>query len=619
MVVHVPTGNPRKTSVAARVKAARKQGLDDDDELHSGWRRRVRQIVRSSRFESLVGLVIILNFVTILAEANVKTPCVADESLDCASPALDICNALLLVFYTVEAAMRATVYRWQYIRSFFGVLDLVIVAVGYVDFILVAIASDSVPAVQILRIFRVLRMVRAMKLVKAFPELDSMIHGFAYAASAMLWGFAIILMLLLIWSSMAVEFLYPVSVEAFGAADQCSAAFSDVWQATLLFFQTLVAGDSWGECSIQLINVAPLSFILFAGSLISIQLGFTNLILAVIVERAREAHEQDIKSQIAEAEQQRANAEATFRDICTEIDLDGDGAISLDEMMCAFDDHPEMAACLRLLDLDKSDMGHLYNIMDADNSGDLTFEEICSFIHKSDSQDVRAQIMMLRLQIEDVWVRVRDSLEVTLNDINQKLTAALGAEPSQPTETPSSERIRHHSLRSISSNTSGNGRKGSKSSQPQAVPEPKDKGFREVSKESAPCSYADVLAGSVRQTPNLALELEQMRLKLDRELRALATKYSRSVSAFQGESASEPASWRNAQVLWGSEHAEDPVPEKQTPGIKPAFDINRELKQSAVRTASNGLPAEEPRSDDQTIQRKELVASACALANGDRI
>jgi len=41
------------------------------------------------------------------------------------------------------------------------------------------------------------------------------------------------------------------------------------------------------------VTESPLTFIIFAGALVTVQLGFTNLILSVIVDKAAEAREED--------------------------------------------------------------------------------------------------------------------------------------------------------------------------------------------------------------------------------------------------------------------------------------------------------------------------------------
>ena len=153
---------------------------------------------------------------------------------------------------------------------------------GFSDILLSMIDELSVSGLQMLRVFRTARLARAARILQVIPELNAMVRGFISAMSAMLWGFVMILILLMFWAVLAVELLNHASKEVYGD-DTCSKAFAGVWPALQMFFQTLVAGDGWGGCSIGLINHpsygAPAVFI-FAGSLVTIQLGFTNLILA---------------------------------------------------------------------------------------------------------------------------------------------------------------------------------------------------------------------------------------------------------------------------------------------------------------------------------------------------
>merc|ERR1712012_1127040 len=102
-----------------------------------------------------------------------------------------------------------------------------------------------------------------------------------------------IIILLVSWSILAVEVLNPVNqgliAEGIVQDEWCQAIFTSVAYSTLAMFQTLVAGDSWGTCIIPVVRQEPWTFVLFTGALACVQLGFTNLILSVIVDQAAEA------------------------------------------------------------------------------------------------------------------------------------------------------------------------------------------------------------------------------------------------------------------------------------------------------------------------------------------
>merc|ERR1719410_3002124 len=100
-----------------------------------------------------------------------------------------------------------------------------------------------------------------------------------------------ILVLLLLFSLVLVELVNNKPISTLD--DQCQDAMRNVFRCVLMLFQTLVAGDSWGACALPIIDIWFPSVFLFAASLVCVQLGFTNLILAVIVDSANAARDGD--------------------------------------------------------------------------------------------------------------------------------------------------------------------------------------------------------------------------------------------------------------------------------------------------------------------------------------
>merc|ERR1719197_293668 len=77
---------------------------------------------------------------------------------------------------------------------------------------------------------------------------------------------------------------------------RCERAFASVMSANLTFFQTIIAGDSWGRVAIPVVEEYPLAAIIFIGSLFSVVVGIMNLIVAVLVDTASEAREKDTET-----------------------------------------------------------------------------------------------------------------------------------------------------------------------------------------------------------------------------------------------------------------------------------------------------------------------------------
>lgn len=385
------------------------------------WLRRfLRHLLESTYTDGLISVVILFNVIVIICETDAGANCRLDE-MQCSVAWLRISNAVLLGFYTVESLVRLYVYRWRIRHRTQDVFDIVILLLSYVDAVVSEVVDGSLPGVQMLRIFRISKVCRAAKVLRIFPELYVMLRGFLSAMSAMLWGCILIMLLLLMWSITAVEFLQPISIRVFDEGSDCHSSFNSVFTTTLLFFQTLVAGDSWGACSIGIIHEAPLTWILFALSLVCIQIGLTNLILAVVVEKAAEAHEEDVERKLKIIAAERKKAEQHLGMLCDEIDHDKDGVIGLQELITFAEESNELRDVLCTLDIRFDDLTNLFYLMDKDGSGDLTYEELVECISRADSNDLKRQIMMLKLQMSDVWTRLRGQVQGSMQTMDENL------------------------------------------------------------------------------------------------------------------------------------------------------------------------------------------------------
>ena len=85
------------------------------------------------------------------------------------------------------------------------------------------------------------------------------------------------------WAMLIVEIIHPYVLELheiFIDCEQCTRATSTVMQANLLLFKTVIAGDSWGQIAVPVIESHPETSIIFVGSLLTLVFGVLNLIVA---------------------------------------------------------------------------------------------------------------------------------------------------------------------------------------------------------------------------------------------------------------------------------------------------------------------------------------------------
>eukprot|EP00971_Amphidinium_carterae_P155213 3077965-Amphidinium_carterae.1 len=218
---------------------------------------------------------------------------------------------------------------------------------------------------------------------------------------AMAWGFGMIILVLLTLSVLLVEVIRPLEVKGMDN-EWCDEAFQSVGSAMLFFVQTMMAGDSWGSCTIPTITQYPATSVIFIGGLVLVQLGFMNLILAAAVDAANEHHEANLEKREAERLHEKIASSHQLLGIMRRIDTDKSGSIEYQELLAAYDGDLEMQQLLTLLDIDKEDLKRLFGYMDADGSGEVAYEEFVRSIQKAQSRDVRMQLLAMMLHLSEV-------------------------------------------------------------------------------------------------------------------------------------------------------------------------------------------------------------------------
>merc|ERR1719217_380721 len=104
-----------------------------------------------------------------------------------------------------------------------------------------------------------------------------------------MWGLVMVVLLLFMFAILSVELIYPISVSMHDLDEFCPEWYGRIWYCMIMFFQGLVAGDSWGRCAMPVIREAWWTVFIFGGAFACVTLGFMNLILATIVENASES------------------------------------------------------------------------------------------------------------------------------------------------------------------------------------------------------------------------------------------------------------------------------------------------------------------------------------------
>eukprot|EP00747_Dinoflagellata_sp_TGD_P125825 gnl/TRDRNA2_/TRDRNA2_174216_c2_seq1.p1 gnl/TRDRNA2_/TRDRNA2_174216_c2~~gnl/TRDRNA2_/TRDRNA2_174216_c2_seq1.p1 ORF type:complete len:427 (+),score=82.25 gnl/TRDRNA2_/TRDRNA2_174216_c2_seq1:162-1283(+) len=146
----------------------------------------------------------------------------------------------------------------------------------------------------------------------------------------------------------------------------------------------------------------PWSIFFFMGVYFTVVLGMSNLVLAVIVDKALLAHQEDVRRDAQEREDEKTNAVLKFADLCEKLDEDASGCLSLPELLAGFDADGEFRDNLHVMDISRDDLSHLFKIMDHEAAGDISYQDFAMHLGAMRIQKPETQICFIKHWTHDI-------------------------------------------------------------------------------------------------------------------------------------------------------------------------------------------------------------------------
>jgi len=376
---------------------------DDGLPVWSTLRIRLAKIVLTAEFESFMAMIIVLNLVLMIYESDQDAKCYPDYSNkvnECPFSSnkvawLNTCNWILLAIYTVELLLRLYIEQLNFFRKGWNILDFAIVVLSWASEFL-----DGYPSLSFLRVLRLTRLLRAARVLVSIPELYLLISGLASSLRTIFFGMCMLLLGLILCAVLVVQVIHPVnSLIDYGLCERCGRAFSSVSHAALTLFQQIVAGDSWGSISVPIIEEDPAIGWILLVVCVSISLGMMNLILAVIVDRAAEARDNDRKAKVKMKDKARSANMLELARLCSRMDKDDSGCLSLKEMLNGYQD-PDFNDLMNIMDIEPNDLQIMFEALDENGDGEVKYKDMCLFLHQSQSRSPETVMSILRIEVE---------------------------------------------------------------------------------------------------------------------------------------------------------------------------------------------------------------------------
>eukprot|EP00392_Amoebophrya_sp_AT5.2_P017669 g18071.t1 len=400
-----------------------------DKKVHA-YRLRCAKMLNTQKFDMGIGVVILLNSITIGWESQTE---IEGGNTD----AFAVLEHLFLVIYVFEIGARffmkgpdgcdllptaesrfsastgcqrapqkapkrthlplshlpsglAIFFAFGFLRSLvtsgWVLFDFLLVAVGVLSQWLIPIFFAATPAalepILVLRVLRLLRLARAVRLIVSFKTLWMLVRGLLTSMDTIMFTFLLIGMTVYLTAVLGIEVITNNrSIYLHGDDDEGTLRklldenFNNLFSImlTLLSFVTL---DSISGIYMPMIKFQPLLFFYFIPFLLTVSIAMMNLVTAVLVQNAIESSENDKEVNAAYQKQKLEQIMPKVREIFVLLDEDKSGDISKDEIVKGLTENPELKTDLEWFMGSHSPL-QLFEMLDVDGEGLIAIDEFC--------------------------------------------------------------------------------------------------------------------------------------------------------------------------------------------------------------------------------------------------
>eukprot|EP00930_Biecheleria_cincta_P098305 TRINITY_DN89978_c0_g1_i1.p1 TRINITY_DN89978_c0_g1~~TRINITY_DN89978_c0_g1_i1.p1 ORF type:complete len:522 (-),score=110.65 TRINITY_DN89978_c0_g1_i1:38-1603(-) len=379
----------------------------------------VLMVLVDTRFDALIGIVILVNSVTVGVQASYE---LQGKSV----AVFDLLEHIFLAIYTVELSMRFFSLGWKCLYSGWVAFDFALVVLGILStWVLVPILTaatkgeieqiDGLAAIMVLRVLRILRLARSLRLVVQFHTLWMLVRGLLTSAGSIFYTFVLMILLLYVFACMGVELISKS--EYLKENEATKAIVANQWSSLLTCMLTLVQFvtlDSVGGIYAPMIHADWFLTMYFMTFILIVSVTTMNLVTAVIVEGALALAKEDKEVKNAHEAKRVTALLPQLKEMFLELDEDGGGTLSLDEVENAPQEVQD-----QLAKIGGCDMSVMFELLDDDGSGEITVEDFCEGLLQMVSSDQSVEFIRMRKLLAHNKVKM-DGVKQELSKIEEK-------------------------------------------------------------------------------------------------------------------------------------------------------------------------------------------------------
>lgn len=442
----IDRGEVLEENIGLRIASMKKAGKGYDLESFSWFRRKCHDLVVWNGFDTAIGVVIMVNGMTIgiQAQASAKIPLGCNSRCGCKIPNtvcfevptwIDILEWFFLVVYCIELSLRFYVFRCPVLRSNWVRLDCFLVLSAIVDVVLaqVQFENEYLQQLMLVRMFRLARLARAVRLLVTFQTLWMLVQGLMHSILTLFWTFVMIITLIFIFAVLGMELIQvDLSLPTDHPYNMAAMNFRTLLDSSLILLQCF-CWDSISSVYRPLIKHRLHLFLYFMGVQLVLAIALMNLVTAIMVEGSLAQADEDKEAKKAYASAKRKKQMERLRDMFAELDEDGSGELTMEEI----EDAPPGIRAQLVEIAGTEDIGSLFEMLDYDGSGTVGTDEFCDGVIKAANGVTPVEMSRLIKQNTDILHNSRQVIAMLRGeDYEAGSNAGSGGEDDEDREAP---------------------------------------------------------------------------------------------------------------------------------------------------------------------------------------
>jgi hypothetical protein len=365
----------------------------EEEEAGTGLSSYIKRVVMGHYFELMMGAVILINMCTTAIQLQWQGYALShdlgirsdDASWSSAKNGFHMLEVVYNIIYLVEVTLRIMVFRCRFFRSYFNLLDsLIVLSTCTETFVLQPLEGAgggmiSLSALRIMRFFRVFRMGRMAHMLHTMERLREMrilIQTLIVSVRGLFWSVLLIGGICLAASIVMVQVCHGFLDDESISEERriwIYNAFGTTARASLTVFECTFTGQ-WPKYSGPFIEEVSSAFALFfLPFVVLVNFAVMRVVAALFLKETMRVADAESGLEEALKMKEKASVASDLKKVFMEADTSANGAISQEEFYQMLSNE-NVVAHLTHLDIEIDEAVALFGVLCADD-GEADYEE----------------------------------------------------------------------------------------------------------------------------------------------------------------------------------------------------------------------------------------------------